>query len=64
MAGTYRFGPRRLRAALMAQLDQPLRHGHKCLTDRHAGLLHCGPGNCTFFVAMPWDKQLLLQGKQ
>ena len=64
MAGAYRFGPRRLRAALMAQLDQPLRHGHKCLTDRHAGLLHCGPGNCTFFVAMPWDKQLLLQGKQ
>ncbi len=63
MAGVNRFGPRRLGAALAPQLDQPLRHGHKCVTDQHAGLLHRGPGECAFFVAMPCDKQLLLQGR-
>jgi hypothetical protein len=31
---------------------------------RHAGLFHCGPVDCSFFVAMPWDRQLLLHGKQ
>jgi hypothetical protein len=63
MAGADRFSPRRLLAALMAQLDHPLRQGRKCMKNRHAGLLHCGPGDCSFFVAMLWDKQLLLQGQ-
>ena len=64
MAGADRFGPRRLRAALVAQLDHPLRYGHNRLTVRHAGWFHCGPVDCSFFVAMPWDRQLLLHGKQ
>ena len=62
MAGADRFGPRRSLTAPVAQLHHPLKCGHKCLADRPAGLLQCGPVDCSVFVAMPLGKQLLLQG--
>jgi len=56
LAGADRFRPRRSLAALVTQLHDLLQRGHKRLTDRHAGLLQCGPVDCSVFIAMPMGK--------
>ena len=56
LASADRFRPRRSLAALVTQLHHLLQRGHKHLTDRPAGLLQCGPVDCSVFIAMPLGK--------